>query len=118
MNKLSLSALLFAIVSATVGVPGYVAAAGCDPASGCCGTGPTYVGQQLFPNSARPFQVNVGPAANPTQPMKATNVISSVKKARAAQTQTTPMVPGAPKVPGRSREALTLSCSPMFGAPW
>jgi hypothetical protein len=118
MKKLSLTALLAVIVSAMVGVPGYVAAAGCDPGSGCCGNGQTYVGQQLFPNPAVPAQTSVSPAANRPQPMRAGNVMNSTRKTQAAQTKATPIVPLPLQAARQSPEALTFSFIPCLGTLW
>jgi len=114
MNKLSLTALLVAMLSATVGVPGYVTAADCCPGSGCCGPGQTYVGQQLFPNPAGYAPVGIGPAARPPQTMNATNVPGSGKKARGAQTKAKPALPLAPQGAMQSPSVVTLSRPPTW----
>jgi hypothetical protein len=118
MNKLSLTALMVVIVSATMGAPGYVAAAGCDPASGCCGTGQTYVGQQLFPNQAIPAQVSVSPVARPPQNIRATNVAGGVRNARAVQVKAQLVVPMTQQRVDRSPEALIFSYMPCLGTLW
>jgi hypothetical protein len=118
MKRLRVTALLVVIVLAAVGAPGYVIAAGCDPASGCCGTGQTYVGQQLFPNPAAPYQVSPDAAASPRQTTKPANVVSTVKKTPVAQSKTAPVFPLAPKVAGNVLDILTFSYIPCLGTLW
>lgn len=118
MKQLRFTALMVVIVSATMGAPGYVAAAGCDPASGCCGTGQTYEGQQLFPNQTIPAQVSVSPVARPPQNIRATNVAGGVRKARAVQVKAKPVVPVAQQSADRSPGALIFSYMPCLGTLW
>jgi hypothetical protein len=118
MRKLSLTALLVAILSATVVLPGYVAAAGCDPASGCCGTGQSYVGQQLFAVPGGPSQVTYGPAPIPRQSTSAPKVDSTAGKARAAQTKTGPVIPVVPQFTSESLQVFTFSRTPFLGTLW
>jgi hypothetical protein len=116
MRKLSLSALLAVIVWSTIGGP--AAAADCCPGSGCCGSGQTYVGNQLFPNPAGPFQVGNAPAASALHPIKSAETHRAAGKRQAAQAEATAVAVSGPRVPTRSREALTVSCSPVFGSLW
>jgi len=118
MKKSSLTALLVVIVSGMVGAHMYAAAAGCDPGSGCCGTGQTYVGQPLFANPAGPYHVNIVPAANPPQPMNAKQVIGSPRTTRAAQSKATPIVPLTQPAAGKSTEGVTFSSLPFLGTLW
>jgi hypothetical protein len=117
MMKLSMTALLVVMVSATVAVPGHVAAGCCDPGSGCCGTGQTYVGQQLFPNPAVPAQTSVNLAASPPQNTRATNVAGVARKKQAAQV-TTQIVPLPLQAAGHSPKGLPFSFIPCLGTLW
>jgi len=118
MKQMSLTALLIAILSAMMVVPGYVAAAGCDPGSGCCGAGQSYVGQQLFAVPGAPSQVTYGPAPIPRQSTNVTNVSTTARKARAVQTETAPRIPTVPQFKAESLEVLTLSRTPCLGTLW
>jgi hypothetical protein len=118
MKKLSFTALLVVIVAATWSVPGYLSAQGCDPSSGCCGAGQTYVGRQLFQNQGVPSQASVRPAAKPQQPMKANNATGSTRKTLSTQTRTEPIVPAALQAAVRPGVALSFSLIPFFGTLW
>jgi hypothetical protein len=122
MKKLRLPTFLAVIVFTAVGAPANVDAAGCCPGSGCCGTGQTYVGQQLFPNPAAPAPVSMSPAANPPQVMKSTkpiNVSASARKTAAAQSQSAaPIASSTQQAARESLEALTFSCAPCLGNLW
>lgn len=118
MKRVSLTTLLVVIVSASVGVPGYVAAGACDPGSGCCGAGQTYVGRQLFPNPAASYRVSPGAAASSRQTTKPTNSVSAVKKTPAAQSKSARVFPLAPQAAGHVLEVLTFSCTPCLGTLW
>ena len=107
MKNNSLTVLLV-VVAATVGVPGYLLAAGCDPASGCCGTGQNYVSQQLFPNLTAPYQVSPRTVATPLPTTNTKNAVSTVRKAPVAQSETAPIVPVAQQPSGQSLEVLAL----------
>jgi hypothetical protein len=117
MKKLYLRALLV-VVSAAVGAPGYLAAAGCDPGSGCCGAGQAFVGQQFFVNPAGPFQVRVGPAANPAPAINSAMLTNATRKPQTAQAKTGRIVPLARQAAGLPLEGLTVSCIPCLGTLW
>ena len=118
MKKLRLTALLIAVLSVMVSVPGYVAAAGCDPGSGCCGTGQTYVGQQLFAVPGAPAQVGFGPAASPPQSGSVTNRVGATAKTQTVRTKSAPRIPSVPQFKAESLEVFTFSRTPYLGSLW
>jgi hypothetical protein len=118
MKALCLTALSVVIVSATLGVPGYAIAAGCDPASGCCGIGQPYTGWQHFTNPAAPFPVSTGMAPSPSQFTNATNAAGAVRKAPVAQIKSVPAAPVAPQGGAHVPEILSFSRIPCLGTLW
>jgi hypothetical protein len=119
MKNSTLTALLVGLLSSvTMSAPNYVVAADCCPGSGCCATGQTYVGQQLFPNPAIPFQVNAAPAATPSQPVRATSMTSSAEKRRSPQTNVRPTAPMALQAAWRFQDTQSASAAALFGTLW
>jgi hypothetical protein len=118
MKNFRFTALLVVIVFATVGVPGHITAAGCDPASGCCGSSQTFVGRQIFPNSEVPSPPSVAPAPISLQSVHFTKIHRGLPMTRAMQPKATPAAVSARQGLDGSLEALDLSCGPMFGTLW
>ena len=119
MKKLSLTILVAAIVFASMGSLGYVAASDCCPGgSGCCPAGQSFVGQQLFTAPYGYSQPNPAWTGNYPQRADVTNVVPTPNKTQATQTRAQPVVLAAPQAARQPAKPRVSLWSPLQETLW
>ncbi len=118
VKKFSLTALLCAIVFASMALPGHVAASECCPGSGCCGPNQAFSGQQLFTVPYGQPQASPAWTGNQPQGTELTNVSPTPKKTQASQTRTKPVVHVAPQAARPPTRARAFLLGPLQETLW
>ncbi len=91
MTRSYATTLLLAVVVSVTAFPGIVAASGCDPGSGCCGGGQSFVGQQLFSVPYGPSQAATGWTGNLPQSINRPQAAETTSRSRTGPVGTGPI---------------------------